>query len=90
MEFLGKIIGAVLGIIVVAFFNLINLCFYAVIGIFAGFILQWLAGEWIINFFSSSGITIATVWPIGLIIGVITGLIRSCSTTAIKFKKTSR
>ena len=90
MEFLGKMIGAVLGLLMLAFFMLVSLCFYAAIGIFSGFILQWLAGDWIINLFASCGVTIATVWPLGLIIGVLTGLIQSCTKTVIRFKKTSR
>lgn len=85
MEFLGKIIGAILGLLVLAFYMLVSQVFYAAIGIFAGFILQWLAGDWIINLFAACGVTIASVWPIGLLIGVFTSLIR-LSTTVIKFK----
>lgn len=79
MEFLGKIIGrfigALLGLMMLAFFMLVSLCFYAAIGAFAGFILQWLAGDWIINLFATCGVTIASVWPIGLIIGVVASLL---------------
>ena len=74
-----------------AFYMLVSLVLYAAIGIFAGFILQWLAGDWIINLFGALGVTIASVWPIGLIVGVFAGIIRLCKTT-IQFgkKKTSR
>ena len=89
MEFLGKIIGrfigALLGLMMLAFFMLASLCFYAAIGAFAGYILQRFAGEWIINLFATFGVTIASVWPIGLIIGVVASLLH-LSKTNINFK----
>ena len=85
MKLLTKIIGIIAGLIMLAVYMSVTLGFYALIGTVAGFILQWLAGEWIINLFATFNVSITSVWPIGLLIGVFTSLIR-LSTTVIKFK----